>query len=115
MPEQDLVLVATDGGIARLSELSEEEVSQELAWRKGLLVYPNTPLRVVLADFGRYVAHRYTCRDEQVCERRLVGVFQINKPEAFISVLTTTMELQAVTTGNETVFEARPARTPSTY
>jgi transmembrane sensor len=105
----------TDGGVARLSELSAEEVSQELAWRKGLLVYPNTPLRVVLADFGRYVAHRYTCRDERVCERRLVGVFQINKPEAFISVVATTLDLQAVTTGDQTVFEARRAPTPSTY
>jgi transmembrane sensor len=105
----------TDGGVARLTELSAAEVSQVLAWRDGRLVYANTPLRVVLADFGRYVAHRYTCHDEQVCERRLAGVFQINKPQSFISVLTTTLDLQAVTTGDQTVFEARRAPTEATH
>lgn len=97
----------SSGGIVQLSELSAEEISQELAWREGLLVYPNTPLREVLADFGRYVSHRYTCGDESVCERRLVGVFDIKKPDAFIAVLTSTFDLEAVTTGNHTVLESR--------
>ena len=97
----------TPDGLTRLSERSAAVVSQELAWRNGLLVYSNTPLRVVLADFGRYVTHRYTCRDERTCARRLDGVFDIKQPDAFIATLTKTFDLQAVTSDDGTVLEER--------
>mgnify|MGYP001284022444 CR=1 FL=1 len=72
-----------------------EEVNAMTAWREGLLVFNNTPLRAAVAEFNRYSGTPIRV-DSAVPQVRIGGSFQTHSADAFLDLLESAYGLHVV-------------------
>ena len=63
-----------------------DDVSAITAWREGLLVFDNTPLRTAVAEFNRYSGKPIQV-DPDIQQIRIGGSFQTHNADAFLDLL----------------------------
>jgi len=79
----------------RLSEVHGFDPAAGFAWRQRQLVFRQQPLADVVAQLNRYWPGRTLVLGDELRERRVSGVFDIDKPEAVLKALVHTLNLQA--------------------
>lgn len=67
---------------------SGDEVDAMTAWREGMLVFDNTPLRSAVAEFNRYSGTPIHV-DPDIQQIRIGGSFQTHNADAFLDLLET--------------------------
>jgi transmembrane sensor len=93
----------------RLSEPSQEEIEQILAWRSPRLTFESTPLGEVITAFNQQNRHQLRLGDPTLEARTLTGSFRANNLPGFIRLLQSTLGVEAERiSDDETVL--RPAR-----
>jgi transmembrane sensor len=96
------VAVATSGGIA-LTTRPVAEVSDQLAWRHGLLAFDSTPLGDVAAEFNRYNRQKLLVVGADARSVEVGGHFRATNVEAFKRMARNILKLHVETHGDETV------------
>jgi transmembrane sensor len=95
------VVVATANSM-KLTRKSEEDLSKQLGWRRGVLVFDNTTLASAAREFNRYNHQKLTV-EGSAAALTVVGTFQANDVEAFADVAQLVLHLKVRKRGNETV------------
>lgn len=96
------VAVATANSVT-LSKLAPVELNNELAWRRGILVFDNTPLGDVAAEFNRYNDKKIIIANENVGRMRIMGSFQTNDLGAVTSMAREMFHLRVAENSDEIV------------
>lgn len=72
--------------------VSPAEVSRELAWRDGQLVFAGESLSTAAAEFGRYSDTRIVISDATLSGKGVAGVFDANDPVGFARAVAGSLE-----------------------
>lgn len=86
------IIGAGDFAVARgpstlVTTKSEEHVESALAWRDGMIVFDQTALSDVVAEFNRYNRKPITMGNDEAGEIRIGGAFQASNVDAFLRLL----------------------------
>ena len=92
-------LIGPDGRV-KVSQVSDSDIGQGLAWRTRLVVFTGEHLRAALAEMNRYSQRRIVVDDPELAERQIVGVFSTSDTQTFVSAITTTLGVEAIGSGN---------------
>ncbi|HEY4123862.1 MAG TPA: FecR domain-containing protein [Rhizomicrobium sp.] len=79
------VAIATPTSVF-LKRASEQQLTSELGWRKGVLIFDNTALADAAAEFNRYNARHIVISDKAVAQLKVVGTFPKQDLSAFVDV-----------------------------
>jgi transmembrane sensor len=63
------------------------DIAKVVAWRERQLVFRNTPLIQVAAEFNRYNKHQIRIHEAATRDRQITGVFAADRPESFVSFM----------------------------
>ena len=95
--------VATGDGRSILqSHTSSEKVQDQLAWRRGLLVFDQITLSDAAAEFNRYNETQLVVGDARTADIRIGGSFEATNVDAFVRLLRSAYGLEIARDG-ETV------------
>lgn len=95
--------VATgDGRSVLQSHTSPEKVQDQLAWRRGLLVFDQITLADAAVEFNRYNETQLVVGDARTADIRIGGSFEAGNVEAFVRLLRSAYGLEIARDG-ETV------------
>lgn len=78
--------VTVDHGNVVLAKLSPEAQKNDLAWRRGLLVFDRTALADAAAEFNRYNREKIVIRDPAVAHMPIGGTFRADNINSFVGV-----------------------------
>ncbi len=70
----------------RVSRLPLQDLTDELGWRNGVLVFNHTPLAEAAAEFNRYNREKLVIRGSAIAGLEIGGTFQANNVRAFTDV-----------------------------
>lgn len=70
-----------------ITELADNQLAQELAWRRGLLIFAGEPLNTVVAEVGRYTSTTIEIADPELRQLLIGGRFRTGELEALLDVL----------------------------
>lgn len=70
-----------------LSVLAENELSRDLAWRRGLLIFAGDPLSKVVSEVSRYTSTTIEIADPELRSLMIGGRFKVGELEALLDVL----------------------------
>lgn len=79
------------------------DVAATAAWRRGLLVFRDTPLSQVVDDLNRYRPGRIVVASSTTAARRVTGVFHLARPEEALGSIRTALALSEVRFGDHLV------------
>ncbi|HVT25997.1 MAG TPA: FecR domain-containing protein [Rhizomicrobium sp.] len=79
------VAIATPTSVF-LKRASEQQLTSELGWRKGVLIFDNTALADAAAEFNRYNTRHIVIDDKAVAQLKVVGTFPKQDLSAFVDV-----------------------------
>lgn len=90
-PGDRLIRAAGETDIHRLSD---SELTQALAWRKGEIIFNGMQLGEALEEFNRYQRIRIVYEDPQLASVRLGGRFETDDPESFLLALEDSFDIR---------------------
>ena len=70
-----------------LSAVQTADLSKELAWQRGMIVFENTPLQQAISEINRYLEQPALLNAPRLKDYRLAGVFSVEDPLALIQTL----------------------------
>ena len=76
-----------DSQVHTVRDLPDEELSRQLAWSQGLLVFDNKPLRDVIAEVGRYTDVKIEIIDSALADLKVGGRFRVGRLDALLEAL----------------------------
>jgi len=79
----------------RLGQVEKLDPIAAFAWREGLIVFDNTPLRAVISELNRYQKRQILMRCESATEETISGVFRVDSLEETIDTVITSASLVA--------------------
>ncbi|HVT25504.1 MAG TPA: FecR domain-containing protein [Rhizomicrobium sp.] len=94
------VAVAT-GNSMSVTRLPVKQVTDELAWRQGLLVFDGTTLADAVAELNRYNTDKIVIRDPSLAQLRVNGTFPVHARHDFAEVARAVFGLRAQDKGSE--------------
>jgi transmembrane sensor len=77
------------------------QITRALAWRSGEILLENDTIASAVAQFNRYNRRRLVVLDPGLAKERLVGLFQIDRPDDFAAMLATSLDVAVTTTPDE--------------
>ena len=92
---------------ARLARIDRPAIEAVTAWRKGEIVFENTPLSTAVDEMNRYSARKLRLGAGAVAQMPVSGLFRSGDAENFALALTNTHPLEAIELGNEIVIHGR--------
>jgi transmembrane sensor len=103
-----LLLTPGDVAVATATDLSvtrkaPQQMNAELGWRRGVLVFDNTPLARAAAEFNRYNATKLVIADSATAHISIGGTFRANDAAAFAEVAQGLLRLQVQKRGRDIV------------
>lgn len=96
------VVVATADSM-HLTRKSNDDLSKQLGWRRGVLIFDNTTLATAAKEFNRYNRQKLVVEGSATAALTIVGTFQANDVEAFADVAQLVLHLKVRKRGTETV------------
>jgi transmembrane sensor len=96
------VAVATREGVALVTR-PIPQLTDQLAWRRGLLAFDSTPLAEVAAEFNRYNRQKLVVVGAGARNVEVGGHFRATNVDAFKRIAQTILKLRVETHGDETV------------
>lgn len=105
---QSLLLVRGDSAVANGNALTVKSrpiqgTSDELGWRRGVLIFDNVTLAEAAAEFNRYNTDKIVIADAKVAGLRVVGTFPTNGVDGFIDVAKHILKVHVQKRGSQVV------------
>jgi len=72
-----------------IQQLKQHDIEQQLAWRKGLLLFAGEPLAQVIDEVNRYTKLDIQIIDADIADLSIGGQFKVGETEAMLKVLQT--------------------------
>lgn len=94
------VVVADPAG-ALVTPRSIERVENELAWRRGLLVFDKASLADAAEEINRYNRKKLVVTDAEAAALRITGSFEADNTDAFVRLLRSAFGLKVVEEDSE--------------
>lgn len=91
-------LVIDEGRSERIRMADAERVA---SWRRGQVIFENTPLADAVAELNRYSSVRMELSDRSLGELRISGAFVTGRPDIFVEALTAYFPIGATAEGDE--------------
>ncbi|WP_408951311.1 FecR family protein [Lysobacter sp. Hz 25] len=85
LPAGSTAFASRSGVLVRIG--SVEDAERQVDWRRGYLVFRDTPLSVAAAEFNRYNARKIVIGDAAAGELRVGGNFRWSNTEVFVRLL----------------------------
>ncbi|WP_149194533.1 FecR family protein [Luteimonas suaedae] len=101
------MIASTRGDAVLVQTRSPVEIAQSLSWRTGQLVFRDTPMAEVVAEFNRYNTRKLVIEDAAVDELRVGGIFHATQLDAFVSLVQRGFPVQARAEDDRIVLTAR--------
>lgn len=89
------------GAAAPTTGTAPAAIARTLAWRSGEIALENETVASAVARFNRYNHRQVILVDPAIGEERLVGLFQIDRPEDFAATLAATLDVTVTTTPDQ--------------
>lgn len=86
------------GGVAPIVGSAPGEIERALAWRNGEIALENDTLAEAIAAFNRYNQQQIVLSDPSLAQEKLVGLFKLDKPENFASMLDASLDIDVSVT-----------------
>lgn len=102
-----MIATVRNGGDVDLQQLSVDRAEELLSWREGFLVFRNTPLSEVVAEFNRYNSRKLVIADPAIAEVPIGGNFRWTNTDAFVRLLEQGFDVRAQQRGNEIILDSR--------
>ena len=96
-------VVITSGRQTLVASRSTSELTNDLAWRRGVLIFRHTPLAAAVDEFNRYNNEKLVIVDSAVARLTLNGTFHTGDVRQFTEVVQAVFRLRAENRGQETV------------
>jgi transmembrane sensor len=96
------VAVASAGSLSVINKPARI-LSDELGWRRGVLVFNHTTLAEAAAEFNRYNREKLAVFDPAVAHVTIGGTFQMDNIKDFVDLAQTVLGLRVEKRGDETV------------
>ncbi len=96
------VAVATARSV-RVTKETAQDLTDQLSWRQGVLVFDHTTLAQAAAEFNRYNREKLVVADEAIAERTIGGTFPTDNLEAFIGVTQDLLGLHVKRRGHDII------------
>ncbi|MFT3780957.1 MAG: FecR domain-containing protein [Nibricoccus sp.] len=93
--ERAVVSLSTTELAPVLTQMSQAEIKEELAWQTPLLQFYETPLGEAVAAFNRHNQRQLVIADEGIASTPIGGSFRVNNIEGFARLLEYTLGLRA--------------------
>lgn len=93
--------------------ITKTQLSQAASWRGGRLVFEQTPLRDVLAEFNRYSVQQHVLGDPSLGDFLVSGTFRIKSSEHFAATLEAGFPVLVRARSDGAVFEVLPVKESS--
>ncbi|MGK6353813.1 FecR family protein [Sphingomonas sp. DT-207] len=77
------------------------EIERALAWRNGEVALENDSLAEAVASFNRYNRKQIVLADPSLSREKLVGLFKLDKPENFASMVGESLDIEVSVTPDE--------------
>lgn len=78
-----------------ISQPSQVDTTQVLAWRQGSLVFKNRPLQELVDELNRYRPGRVIIADASIAQMPVSGVFHLQQPEQVLAHIEQTLALRS--------------------
>jgi transmembrane sensor len=99
-------LAATNGEVA-VTKLSDEKITQLLAWQQGRVTFDDTPLAAALAEMSRYASTPISAGDADAASVKVSGSFSTTNVDAFLRSIALGLDLTVVKRGEGYVVLSR--------
>jgi transmembrane sensor len=90
-----------------VTPVSEQQLSSELAWREGAIVFDGERLADAVAEIERYTDARITISDPAIGDLRVGGRFRTADLQEFFDALQTALPLSVQHTSSGVIIEPR--------
>ena len=84
--------------------MSAEQVSSELAWREGAVVFDSEPLSQAIAEIQRYTDARIVISDPSITTLPVGGRFKTDDLQGFLNGLETALPIRIRHTDSGVIF-----------
>jgi len=96
------VVVATAASMS-VTKAEASTIAASLAWRRGMLIFNNTPLADAVAEINRYTSRKLVIANDATGRIEIGGTFPVNNVMAFTRVARELLGLRVENRGDETV------------
>ena len=86
-----------------IQQLQQHDLEQQLAWRKGLLLFSGEPLAEVIAEVNRYTQLDIQIIDAAIADISIGGQFKVGETETMLKVLETSFGINVSRPSKTTV------------
>ena len=90
----------------RVVSVAPERVQTALSWRRGLIVFDDTRLADVAAEFNRYNTVKLVITDPALAEAHVGGAFHPTNLDAFVRILGQDLKVSAQSDGDRLLLKA---------
>lgn len=87
----------------RVEAIDAGQLDRRLAWRKRIESFPDVTLRELVERFNRVNVTRLVIEDDSLAEYRLGGTFELDRVEAFVSMLERAGDIAAERRSDHTI------------
>lgn len=94
----------------RVTTKSPEELADELAWRRGLLIFRNARLADAVREFNRYNRTKLVIADPSIANLKFTVEIRDNNFEDFLQLAQTVLKLRVDREGNDVLLYRATAR-----
>jgi len=105
LPAGSSALANASGVLVRAGSAADAE--RALDWRRGHLVFLDTPLAVAVAEFNRYNTHPLVIGDAAAAQLRIGGSFRWSNAEVFAHLIEQALPVRAEREGDRIVLYSR--------
>lgn len=99
--------IATSTGLSVMRKMPQE-LADELAWRRGMLVFRNAPLSDVVRDFNRYNTTKLVIADPSIANVQVVANLRTNDYESFLQIVHDVLRLHVDREGSVILISREP-------
>jgi transmembrane sensor len=98
-----------------ITRKTPQKLADELAWRRGMLVFRNTRLADAVREFNRYNATKFVIADPSIADLKLSVEIQNDNCEGFLQLAETVLNLRVNREGNDfLISRGQPEKTKRT-
>lgn len=95
-------VIATSGNLTTIRK-TIQQVSDQLGWRRGVIVFKHTTLADAAAEFNRYNPNRIMLGSGAVAALKIDGTFPSDDPDAFVEITQDILHLRVEKRGQNIV------------
>lgn len=95
-------VVATADMMKKVTE-SARDLQNDLGWRRGMLIFTNSTLANVVAEFNRYNVKKLVVADPRIADLKIIGAFPANDVGMFVRASHQLFNLRASTEGDRII------------